>query len=49
MKRKTSKLLKKRCFSEFAAFCQKRKNNMNQFAKRKRFEDFLKDETLMKS
>ena len=47
--KKTNKLLKERCFNEFAIFCQKQKNSMNQFAKRKRFEDFLKDETLMKN
>ena len=41
--------LKKRRLSEFATFCQKRKNNMNQFAKKKRFEDSLKNETLMKN
>ena len=29
MKRKVDKLLKERCFSEFAIFNQKRKNNMN--------------------
>ena len=49
MKRKTSKSLKKRCLNEFATLCQEQKNNINQFAKRKRFENFLKDETLMKS
>ena len=49
MKWKTSKSLKERRFSEFATFCQKRKININQFAKKKRFKDFLKDETLIKS
>ena len=48
-KRKTSRSLKKRRLNEFAAFYQKRKNNINQFAKRKRSDDFLKSETLMRN
>ena len=48
-KRKVNKSSKKRCFSESATFDQKRKNNMNQFTKRKRFDEFLKDETIVKS
>ena len=46
---KVSKLSKERCFNEFATLCQKRKNSMNQFAKRKRFDNFLKSGTLMKN
>ena len=48
-KRKTNKLSKRRRLSEFATLCQKRKSNMNQFTKRKRSENFLRNETLMKS
>ena len=48
-KRKTNRSSKERRFNEFATFCQKRKNSMNQFAKKKHFKDFLRGETLMKS
>ena len=49
MKRKVDKSSKKRCFSEFTTFDQERKNNMNQFTKKKRFDEFLKDETIVRS
>ena len=49
MKRKADKSSKKRRFNEFATFNQKRKNNINQFTKKKRSDEFLKDETIMKS
>ena len=39
-----NRLLKKRCFNKFAIFCQKQKNSMHQFAKNKRFKNFLKNE-----
>ena len=48
-KRKTNRSSKERRFNEFATFCQERKNNMNQFAKRKRSENSLKSETLMRN
>ena len=48
-KRKVDKLLKKYRFNEFAAFNQKRKNNMNQFTKKKRFDKFLKNEIIVKN
>ena len=48
-KRKIDKSLRKRCFSEFATFNQKRKNNMNQFTKKKRSDKLLKNETIIKN
>ena len=48
-KRKMNRSSKERRLNESAALCQERKNSINQFAKRKRFEDFLKDGTLIKS
>ena len=48
-KRKINKLSKKRRFSESATSDQKRRNNINQFIKKKRFDEFLKNETIMKS
>ena len=48
MKRKVDKSSKERRFNELTTFNQKRKNNMNQFTKRKCFDEFLKDETIMK-
>ena len=49
MKRKVDKSSKKRHFSESATFNQKRKNNMNQFTKKKRFDEFLKNEIIVKN
>ena len=40
MKRKINKSLKKRYFNKSATFYQKRKNNINQFAKRKVLKTF---------
>ena len=49
MKRKVDKLLKERRFNEFITFNQKRKNSMNQFTKKKCFNEFLKNEIIVKS
>ena len=49
IKRKMNKSLKRRCFNEFAIFNQKHKNNMNQFTKKKRFDKFLKNKTIVKN
>ena len=48
-KRKTDRLSKKRRFNESATFNQKRRNSINQFMKKKRFDEFLKDETIVKN
>ena len=49
IKRKVNKSSKKRCLSESTTFNQKHKNNMNQFTKKKRFDKFLKNETIVKN
>ena len=49
MKWKVDRSLKERRFNKSATFDQKRKNNMNQFTKKKRFDKFLKNETIVKS
>ena len=49
MKRKINKSLKERHFNESATFDQECKNNMNQFTKKKRFDEFLKDEIIVKN
>ena len=48
-KRKTDRSSKRRHFSESAAFDQKRKDSMNQFTKKKRFDKFLKNETIVRN
>ena len=49
IKRKINILSKERRFNKFATFDQKHKNNMNQFIKKKCFDEFLKNETIVKS
>ena len=48
-KRKIDKSLKRCRFNKSATFDQKRKNNINQFTKKKRSDEFLKNETIVKS
>ena len=49
IKRKINKLSKECRFNKSATFDQECKNNINQFAKKKRFDEFLKNETIVKS
>ena len=46
---KVNKSFEERYLNEFATFDQRFKNNMNQFTKRKRFDEFLKNEIIVKS
>ena len=48
-KRKVDKLFKEYCFNEFVTFDQKCKDNMNQFTKKKRFDEFLENEIIVKN
>ena len=48
-KRKIDKSSKERHFNEFTTFDQKCRNSMNQFMKKKCFNEFLKNETIVKN